>query len=218
MIPGVNGHFLGCHFAQMVSLHGGSPRERAVAYKLGRLLANGATYVSTSAIADAAFRDGVSGASYNGACSPKPVSYGLVVGVLERLRALESLTWEKAHMMRWHGPGCDSTIRPVRQADGSFRLPVRRLVPRANGLLHGITYASTALQAELIGSVSIRAPRQDPPAEPSGSSPGTRIKKSGALAVVPIESAPRAAPVSGDRPFASLADAARGWLDKQRDD
>lgn len=188
-LASVNGHFLGCHFATMLGLDGASERQRAIGYKLGRLLARGAQYVSTSAIADLAFADGVSGARYNDSPTLKPVSYGLVVRVLDRLRALGVLTWEKAHVMRFHGPGCDSTIRPVRQADGSYRLPPRRLEYVATGLLHGISYASTALQARLIGSVSVRAPRQDPPAEPSGSSPSTKIKKSGARAVVPIESA-----------------------------
>lgn len=210
---GANGHFLGCHFATMLALCGASERQRAIGYKLGRLLARGPQYVSSSAIADLAFADGVSGARYHDSPTLKPVSYGSVANVLNKLRAVGVLTWEKAHVMRWHGAGCDSTIRPVRQADGSFRLPPRRLVAIATGLLHGITYASTALQAELIGSVSVRAPRQDPPEKPSGSSLSTKIKKSEARAVVPIEGASDA----GERPFADLAAAVRGWLDKQRE-
>lgn len=212
---GVNGHFLGCHFATMLALCGvESERQRAIAYKVGRLLARGPQYVSSSAIADMAFADGVSGARYADSPTLKPVSYGLVANVLEKLRAVGVLTWEKAHVMRWHGAGCDSTIRPVRQADGEYRLPPRRLVAIATGLLHGIEYSSTALQARLIGSVSVRAPRPDPPEKPSGSALSTKIKKSGAHAVVPIESAS----IADERPYSSLAEAVRGWLDKQRDD
>lgn len=225
----MNAPAVGSYYASMVAMDGGSDRERGIAYKLGRLLAQGPVNVSTRAIAELATGDGVYGVHWNWRergddretkPEPKPVAYGTVVRVLERLRRLGVLTWEKAHMLRYcTGPGCetcDSTIRPVRQADGSYRLPARRLVPLVVLWAGKIDERATALRAQLIGTETIRPASPDQPAERVSSPSNSKIKKEGSASQVPIDSAPSADAPKNPR-FDALAEAVRAYLDKLRE-
>lgn len=207
---------VGGYFAQAMARAGGTELANGVARVIGQLVGLGdqghGVHVSTKAIAVACFDRGVTSDAWTG--SEHEPSSGIITDVLDALRGIGVLTWDKAYSTRWHGP---DEIPPdgirVERRGNDWRFPPRRLC------LVGHAYviaAATALRAIPIDAVrksaanftaaadAVRRVVRTPRAVPRESYP----------AELPIGSAPDAAsrpPPVPDEDRDRLAATLRAW-------
>jgi len=200
--------------AKRVELTGASPLvvrlSRLVVYAMGR----DALHVSTATLRARARLWGILG-RYG---AP---SYGAMVDVLERLRALGYIDWERAHVPRHHGvlPFAERPrLYPRRTACGEPRLPARKLtVEPALAALLGIAARPIAARATLIE-------RSSPPPSAGAATPpkGVSERRPGIESVPasPIEPAPEAEPIVPrrwvERSESYTPDDGRAWLERMR--
>lgn len=190
-------------YAAQLATAGGTQLECDVARVIGSLLAIGAL-PSNADIQAVCVARGIRGAEW---CASEGPAYGTVARVLSILRAIGVLGWELAHVRRWHGdqvrPGAPV---PVRQADGTYKLPKRRLgivgwaatllcggiAPRADSI---VSDARTRLGSR-VDQARPAAPRSPEPESEPRSTPS-------------IESAPGAAPDAPESGTEELSPVAR---------
>lgn len=146
---------LGAFCAAAIARIGGTQLEVAMAEVIGGALAQEGSfqhgvYVSTRALQERCFDRGAFPSWYH----HRP-SYGSVARVLALLEQVGIIRWTKAHVRRWHGDADYPLPRPVRHAEGLWRLPVRRIFV--------VGFAATFLCPAARTATSIVTPESEKP-------------------------------------------------------
>lgn len=201
---------VGAYYARSMALARGTELQNGVARVVGELVGladqGEGVHVSGSSIARIAFDRGVR--SIDAAGRERPVSLGLVVSVLEALRAIGVIAWDRAYNSRWHEPGNpDGWIRVQLRGD-EYRFPPRRLtlVGAATAVARGIALAAVPIDA--VRSAAEKCARAL--GARTRPVPRTSVPQVCTPAELPIGSA-----LEADR--SALGVAVRRWLDAQRE-